>query len=186
MCLFWLLITNGHRLNAKHECKLSCQIHEDQGPSCATRHVQTIAQTVRLKVDTTCLTSVGPFLEPGHGFDSHFGHTVAATMVGFMHDRICNHFLWGRPEGIDPALRRPGRFDREVYFGLPNAEDRLKILKVHTSRLNSMGKSLVAFSDSLGRGLNHSRYTESLQADVQAAQLQSFCHFVIAGFKSYL
>ena len=35
-----------------------------------------------------------------------------------------------RPDGIDSALRRPGRFDREVYFGLPSAEDRLAILQV--------------------------------------------------------
>lgn len=39
-----------------------------------------------------------------------------------------------RPEAIDPALRRPGRFDREVHFGLPSAQDRAAILKVHTSR----------------------------------------------------
>ena len=39
-----------------------------------------------------------------------------------------------RPDAIDPALRRPGRFDREVHFGLPSLADRLAILKVHTSR----------------------------------------------------
>ena len=92
-------------------------------------------------------------------FDSQLGHTVVATMVGFMHDRICNRFLWGRPEGIDPALRRPGRFDREVYFGLPNAEDRLKILKVPHIKVGVHGKSLVALSDSLGHGLEYSRRT---------------------------
>eukprot|EP00887_Chlorella_sp_A99_P007781 scaffold20.g7781.t1 len=37
-----------------------------------------------------------------------------------------------RPEAIDPALRRPGRFDREVYFGLPSPEQRAAILRVHT------------------------------------------------------
>eukprot|EP00891_Asterochloris_glomerata_P009314 jgi/Astpho2/9314/e_gw1.00142.40.1_t len=39
-----------------------------------------------------------------------------------------------RPESIDPALRRPGRFDREVCFTLPDAQAREHILKVHTSR----------------------------------------------------
>jgi len=39
-----------------------------------------------------------------------------------------------RPEAIDAALRRPGRFDREVYFGLPSIEDREAILRVHTRR----------------------------------------------------
>ena len=37
-----------------------------------------------------------------------------------------------RPDAIDPALRRPGRFDREFYFALPNREARRKILNIHT------------------------------------------------------
>ncbi|KAK9917355.1 hypothetical protein WJX75_003478 [Coccomyxa subellipsoidea] len=39
-----------------------------------------------------------------------------------------------RLETIDAALRRPDRFDREVYFGLPSTADRLEILRVHTRR----------------------------------------------------
>jgi len=39
-----------------------------------------------------------------------------------------------RPDDIDPALRRPGRFDREVYFGLPQVVQREAILKAHTRR----------------------------------------------------
>ena len=37
-----------------------------------------------------------------------------------------------RPELIDPALRRPGRFDLFLEFPLPDADSRLEILKVHT------------------------------------------------------
>lgn len=37
-----------------------------------------------------------------------------------------------RPDSIDPALRRPGRFDREFYFPLPNTDARRKILDIHT------------------------------------------------------
>jgi transitional endoplasmic reticulum ATPase len=37
-----------------------------------------------------------------------------------------------RPESIDPALRRPGRFDREIEIGVPNAEGRIEILQIHT------------------------------------------------------
>ncbi|NRA29211.1 MAG: AAA family ATPase [Parvularculaceae bacterium] len=36
------------------------------------------------------------------------------------------------PDSLDPALRRPGRFDREVRFQPPNAEGRFQILSVHT------------------------------------------------------
>lgn len=39
-----------------------------------------------------------------------------------------------RPESVDPALRRPGRFDREIYFPLPSVEDRAAILSLHTQR----------------------------------------------------
>ncbi|XP_027865740.1 ATPase family AAA domain-containing protein 2 isoform X2 [Xiphophorus couchianus] len=37
-----------------------------------------------------------------------------------------------RLDSIDPALRRPGRFDREFLFGLPDREARREILKIHT------------------------------------------------------
>jgi SpoVK/Ycf46/Vps4 family AAA+-type ATPase len=37
-----------------------------------------------------------------------------------------------RPDAIDPALRRPGRFDREIYFPLPTLEGRSAILSLHT------------------------------------------------------
>jgi transitional endoplasmic reticulum ATPase len=36
------------------------------------------------------------------------------------------------PEVLDPALRRPGRFDREIDIGVPNTQARLQILKIHT------------------------------------------------------
>jgi transitional endoplasmic reticulum ATPase len=36
------------------------------------------------------------------------------------------------PEVLDPALRRPGRFDREIEIGVPNAQARLQILRIHT------------------------------------------------------
>ncbi len=37
-----------------------------------------------------------------------------------------------RPNDIDPALRRPGRFDREIAIGVPNKEGRKEILMIHT------------------------------------------------------
>ncbi|OBZ71344.1 ATPase family gene 2 protein [Grifola frondosa] len=39
-----------------------------------------------------------------------------------------------RPNAIDPALRRPGRFDREIEIGIPDAEARLSILSVLLSK----------------------------------------------------
>lgn len=37
-----------------------------------------------------------------------------------------------RPDAVDPALRRPGRFDREFYFPLPSVDARRSILDIHT------------------------------------------------------
>ncbi|KAI0002912.1 hypothetical protein BJV74DRAFT_557600 [Russula compacta] len=39
-----------------------------------------------------------------------------------------------RPDAVDPALRRPGRFDREFYFPLPALEARKKILRIMTKK----------------------------------------------------
>ena len=40
-----------------------------------------------------------------------------------------------RPDVLDPALLRPGRFDRQVTVGLPDFQGRLGILKIHTRKL---------------------------------------------------
>ncbi|MAG78314.1 ATPase [archaeon] len=40
-----------------------------------------------------------------------------------------------RPNAIDPALRRPGRFDREIVIGVPSKKGRLSILKIHTRNM---------------------------------------------------
>ena len=39
------------------------------------------------------------------------------------------------PNSLDPALRRPGRFDREIEIGVPGKEGRLNILKIHTRNM---------------------------------------------------
>ncbi|MEM5807666.1 MAG: CDC48 family AAA ATPase [Candidatus Aenigmatarchaeota archaeon] len=40
-----------------------------------------------------------------------------------------------RPNSIDPALRRAGRFDREIEFPVPDREGRLEIFKIHTRNM---------------------------------------------------
>jgi len=37
-----------------------------------------------------------------------------------------------RPDSVDPALRRPGRFDREFEISVPNEDGRLEVLEIHT------------------------------------------------------
>ena len=40
-----------------------------------------------------------------------------------------------RPNAIDPALRRPGRFDREIEIKVPDKKGRLEILQIHTRHM---------------------------------------------------
>jgi len=40
-----------------------------------------------------------------------------------------------RPEAVDPALRRPGRFDREIAIGMPDKRGRREILQVHVRNM---------------------------------------------------
>ena len=49
--------------------------------------------------------------------------------------RICVIATTNRPSALDPALRRPGRFDHEIEVGLPDAEARLHILGIHTREM---------------------------------------------------
>ena len=74
-----------------------------------------------------------------------------------------------RPESIDPALRRPGRFDREIEIGVPNKDDRHEILLIHTRgmplakdvNLKNMSEELHGFTGA------------DLRAHVREAALQS-------------
>lgn len=43
------------------------------------------------------------------------------------------------PNALDPALRRPGRFDREIDINVPGKEGRLNILKIHTRNMPLLG-----------------------------------------------
>lgn len=45
-----------------------------------------------------------------------------------------------RPDSVDPALRRPGRFDREVEVSVPNKDGRLEVLQIHTRGMPVAGR----------------------------------------------
>ena len=55
------------------------------------------------------------------GFDSNKGIVILAAT--------------NRPESLDKALLRPGRFDRQIVVGRPNLQGRLETLKVHTRKI---------------------------------------------------
>ena len=71
----------------------------------------------------------------------HLHTSVVTTMLALMDDmkdrgNVVVIGATNRPESIDPALRRPGRFDREVYCPLPSAKDRENIISLYTKEWN--------------------------------------------------
>lgn len=61
---------------------------------------------------------------------------ILAEMDGFSDDEtVVVLAATNRPDVLDPALLRPGRFDRKVAFELPQQAARIEILKVHTRKV---------------------------------------------------
>lgn len=61
---------------------------------------------------------------------------LLATMDGLKtRGKVIVMAATNRPNALDPALRRPGRFDREIDIGVPSKEGRLNILKIHTRNM---------------------------------------------------
>ncbi|NLL94368.1 MAG: CDC48 family AAA ATPase [Thermoplasmatales archaeon] len=52
-----------------------------------------------------------------------------------------------RPDIIDPALLRPGRFDKLIHIGLPDLQSRLSILEVHSSRMPLLNVDLLDIAE---------------------------------------
>lgn len=58
---------------------------------------------------------------------------ILAEMDGFSgHEAVIVLAATNRPDVLDPALLRPGRFDRHVTMDLPERQDRVNILRIHT------------------------------------------------------
>jgi cell division protease FtsH len=61
---------------------------------------------------------------------------ILSEMDGFTsHETVIVLAATNRPDVLDPALLRPGRFDRHVTLDLPDRSDRAKILKVHVRKV---------------------------------------------------
>ena len=83
------------------------------------------------------LDAIAPKREETHG---EVERRVVAQLLTLMDglNKRGNVVVMGatnRPNSLDPALRRPGRFDREISFGVPDEGGRLIILKIHTRNM---------------------------------------------------
>ncbi len=80
-------------------------------------------------------------IAPKRGETGAHSDTRAVTQLLALMDglrRVDGVILIGttnRINSIDPALRRPGRFDREIFFGPPDTKGRLEIIQIHTREM---------------------------------------------------
>ena len=75
----------------------------------------------------------GAGLGGGHDEREQTLNQLLVEMDGFgTNEGIIVMAATNRPDILDPALLRPGRFDRQVYVGVPDIKGREEILKVHT------------------------------------------------------
>lgn len=80
--------------------------------------------------------SRGTGLGGGHDEREQTLNQLLGEMDGFEgHERVIVIAASNRPDVLDPALLRPGRFDRHVVIDLPTLEERTAILKVHTRKI---------------------------------------------------
>ncbi|HYW93510.1 MAG TPA: ATP-dependent zinc metalloprotease FtsH [Gammaproteobacteria bacterium] len=78
----------------------------------------------------------GTGLGGGHDEREQTLNQILAEMDGFSgHEAVIVLAATNRPDVLDPALLRPGRFDRHVTLDLPDRSERAAILAVHTRKL---------------------------------------------------
>lgn len=88
----------------------------------------------------------GAGLGGGHDEREQTLNQLLVEMDGFgKNEGVIVMSATNRPDILDKALLRPGRFDRTIYVGLPDVRERLEILKVHTK--NKKLKSDVDLED---------------------------------------
>jgi len=72
----------------------------------------------------------------GHDEREQTLNAILVEMDGFdSNDQVIVIAATNRADVLDPALIRPGRFDRQVYVGLPDVKGRFEILKVHAKKI---------------------------------------------------
>jgi cell division protease FtsH len=76
------------------------------------------------------------FSSGGHDEREQTLNAILVEMDGFdTNDQVIVVASTNRVDVLDPALTRPGRFDRQVYVPLPDVKGRLDILKVHSRKV---------------------------------------------------
>uniref|UniRef100_A0AC34RRL6 Uncharacterized protein n=1 Tax=Panagrolaimus sp. JU765 TaxID=591449 RepID=A0AC34RRL6_9BILA len=81
------------------------------------------------------IDAIAPKREKTHGKVERRIVSQLLTLMDGLKEHVIIIAATNRPNSIDPALRRFGRFDREIDIGIPDAIGRLEILRIHTKNM---------------------------------------------------
>jgi cell division protease FtsH len=88
------------------------------------------------EIETICRARAGARAFGGHDEREQTLNQILTEMDGFSgHEGVVVLAATNRPDVLDPALLRPGRFDRTIMVHAPDQRGRLEILKVHTRKV---------------------------------------------------
>jgi cell division protease FtsH len=88
------------------------------------------------EIDTIGRSRAGPRAVGGHDEREQTLNQILTEMDGFSgHEGVVVLAATNRPDVLDPALLRPGRFDRQIMVHPPDHKGRVEILKVHTRKI---------------------------------------------------
>jgi cell division protease FtsH len=125
----------------------------------------------------------GTGLGGGHDEREQTLNQILAEMDGFIgHEAVIVLAATNRPDVLDPALLRPGRFDRHVTLELPDKKARNAILKVHTRKiplasdvdLDKIAATIPGFS---GADIKNLSNEAAILATREGADKVHMCHF---------
>ena len=85
------------------------------------------------------IDAIAPRRGGGLGGDSHVTERLISQLLTELDGleiltNVVVIAMTNRPDIIDPALHRPGRFDRLLYVPPPDKDSRLQIIKIHTKK----------------------------------------------------
>ena len=128
----WLTVVNGPDVLGVHLGDAE-QTLRDVFAEAKSRFMETKAPSILFidEIDALC-----PKRDDNKAYESRIVAQMLTLMDGMDSiDRVVVIAATNRPDAIDPALRRPGRFDREINIGVPSREQRKAIFELYSRQV---------------------------------------------------
>lgn len=96
-------------------------------------------ENLQREMEKRIVTQLMTCMDESHTLAKHGGDDASSESSDYRPGYVLVIGATNRPDSVDPALRRPGRFDREIVLGVPDEVARVEILYVLTSTLKVEG-----------------------------------------------